>query len=169
MINTLKKKAENLCTEIRGYSESQAKLWRKIPFLALQADGRTGFSDKYSMAYNFGYWNLEFSIKEGKYTIIVDLESGRLMEARSFGDVVLDDVVNSGVEPREADDKEIIGLAFNLDEINAQRIISDLANGKKSPYPSYYNPEKQKAWRKKTRKELCLEEIFSRKSKMGVF
>ena len=72
--------AQNLIKEIRKYSESQKDLWRRVPLLALEADGRTTYSTKYNRAYTMGFWPLESSLEEEVYTVIVNLENGKLIK-----------------------------------------------------------------------------------------
>jgi hypothetical protein len=156
--------AEKVVKEIKDYSRMQKRFWQKIPLLALEADGRTGFLGIYSTAYKEGFWALNSSIKDGKYSVYVNLATGDLIDAYnasgSFSVSDIDVPKKSKLVP--ASKKDILTLAFNLHELDAKRIIAQLMDEAQIPYPSYYNSEKQEAWRKKTRKELGLKEDYVR-------
>ena len=72
-----------LVERIRKYSRSQKEDWRKVPMLALEAEGRTGYSDNRSRAYMQGFWALEESVKDGYYRAYIDLETGDIVKASS--------------------------------------------------------------------------------------
>ena len=163
MIKELKK-GSDLISRIQKYSKSQFKLWRKVPYLALQADGRSGYLDQYAAAYYSGYWRIESSARNGSYTVIVDLFTGNLMDAYSaFGINLLDDInIESGIKPKLASPREIIALSYNLEEINATSIIEELEEYAKQPYFSGYDSKKQEQWRDDKIKELKLKKDFRR-------
>ena len=129
----IKQVMRNLAARIRRFSENQKDLWQKVPYLALQADGRSGYSDQYARAYGHGFWAIRSSIVNGYYTICIDLETGRLVNSS-----------NLTVAPR---DETIIPLASALKELDAKDIVADL--GKLSTEPTYkeYDPNKQNEWR----------------------
>lgn len=52
------KLARTLKEEVSG----QVKLWQKVPYLALQADGRSSWSPFYSDAYRFGLWRPAYQL-----------------------------------------------------------------------------------------------------------
>ncbi len=120
--------AEKVVREIHDYSRSQKELWQRIPLLALEADGRTGFSDNYSRAYHNGFWALEGSVSSGHYSVYVDLATGELVDAysasRSFSVCDIDVPKDSTLKP--ARNVEVLNLAFNLDELDAQKIVASL-------------------------------------------
>lgn len=157
--------AVKIVENIQGYSREQKKLWQRIPSLALEADGRTGFSDAYSMAYHKGFWALNAGIEEdGCYSICVDLATGELVQAYS----ALSDFCQCNSEkPKKsklipARRADILTLAFSLDELDAPEIINRLKEKAKKPYCSCYDSKKQAEWRDGLRKELNLKEIFVR-------
>jgi hypothetical protein len=61
----------------REYYMSQAEVWKKIPYEALMADGRGGFSPLFNTAYTMGYWDTY------SYGIYIDLADGRLIDRYS--------------------------------------------------------------------------------------
>jgi len=145
----LNSKAEDLVAKIREFSKSQKELWQKIPYLSLQADGRAGYSDGLSRAYRNGFWELECSLVSGFYQVYVDLETGELVNA-------------SSVSARQASDKNVLKIALNLEQLNAQKIITCLEERACQPYPTYENPIKQDSWRVETKEKLNLTETYSR-------
>ncbi len=156
--------AEKLAEGIRNYSKAQKKLWQRVPLLALEADGRDGFLDNYSRAYDTGFWALEAGIRDGCYSVYVDLATGELVDAYSAsgGFSVCDIDVPKESKIKPAGKEDVLTLAFRLDELDARKLVNSLERKAKEPYPSYYNPEEQEAWRDKKRKELNLQELFVR-------
>jgi hypothetical protein len=154
-----------LLSLINQYSESQKELWREIPYLALEADGRDGFSDNYRRAYKSGFWALDSSNLNGYCTVYVDLATGKLVDAYfasdSFRVVGYNIPKESQIKP--ANEENIILLAFNMEELDAREIIASLKKERKISYVSYKDAEEQEAWRERTRKELGLKRKYSRK------
>jgi hypothetical protein len=147
MKKTIEQNAQTLIDMIRQYSRDQKELWQQVPYLALQADGRSGYSDNYSRAYRTGYWALESSIVKGYYNIFVDLSNG--------------DLVNAIDESQFADAEQIIKVAFHLEEIDACEIIDDLtAKAKSLPWKGYAKSA-QDRWRKDLIKELDLKKRYT--------
>jgi hypothetical protein len=133
---------EELVDSIRELSRSQSEIWKRVPFLALQADGRTGYSDQYSRAYGQGYWAIESSVRSGSYRVYVDLETGELVSA---------------FDPRiKARDEDVLMIAMNLDQIDGASIVKELKKEGTEPVSPYYNVRKQEKWRQKMFKELKL-------------
>ncbi len=117
--------ALELVQQVREGAEQQKALWQKVPYLALQADGRTGYSDNYCRAYHQGYWAVEGSQVSGSYTIYVDLETGVLVNA---------------YDPRQkARDNDILRIAFGLHELDAADIIAGIQAHARMPCGTYYN------------------------------
>ena len=146
MANPLFKKlsasTKDLVNSIRELSKSQKDTWQQVPFLALQADGRTGFSDQYSRAYCQGYWAVASTVRSGSYSVYVDLETGELVSA---------------FDPRkQARDEDILMIAPNLNQIDAVSLVIELAKDPERPVGSYYNAQKQEKWRQETLKEYNL-------------
>lgn len=156
--------AEQVVETVRDYARSQKKFWQKIPLLALEADGRKGFSDNYSRAYKSGFWALNGSINGGHYSVYVDLATGELVDSyfasNSFS--VCDSDVPKDSTITLARNEDILKLVFNLEELDAKKIVSSLKKGAKEKYSSYYNSKEKEAWRNKTRVELNLLEFYVR-------
>jgi len=146
MLNPLFKKlsasTKELVKSIRELSRSQKGVWQKVPFMALQADGRTGFSDQYSRAYHQGYWAVTSTVRGGSYSVYVDLETGELVSA---------------FDPRkEARDEDVLMIASNLNQLDAVSLVNKLSIDAKQPVGHYYNAQEQEKWRQETLKEYDL-------------
>lgn len=136
--------ARELAAQIREICASQIELWRKIPVLALEANGRTGFSGDLKRAYTHGAWNLVPGT--GWPMICVDLGTGRLLFRFRPG---------SSTGDRLAHDKEIIGLAFELEKIDAGAIATRLRKqAAHEPDYSIHGGGLGIGWRQKIREEL---------------
>ena len=148
--------AKSLVARIREYSIEQTSLWQQIPNLVLNAEGRTGFSEDYRLAYMWGYWAIDGSCSNTgeDARVFVDLASGELVNYNS--------AYNTNVEQGLAQDVEVLKLAMHLDELDAHAIIRMLKQEAEQPYPSYYKAERQDTWRKQKREELGLETLFTR-------
>ncbi|MBT3691053.1 hypothetical protein HOG16_02310 [Candidatus Woesearchaeota archaeon] len=134
-----------LVISIREYSLSQSGLWLKVPNLALEAQGRGGYSDSYNRAFSSGYWSIDSSIKGGVYTIYVDLSNGELISPF---------LLEKKGKERLAWDERVLEITSNIDEINAESIITDLTTQAKSKYESWQKPKEIEEWRKERKKEI---------------
>lgn len=142
LFEKLETATKELIDTVRKLSIEQKDTWQKVPYLALQADGRTGYSDQYSRAYHQGYWAIEASVRNGSYRIYVDLETGELVSA---------------FDPRKkARDEDVLLIASNLGQIDAAWLIEKLHSRSLESVGSYYNATKQERWRQETLKEYDL-------------
>jgi len=147
--------AEQIVKDIFTYSKSQKKSWQRIPILALEADGRIGYSEQYSRAYEHGFWALNSSIQNGCYSIYVDLDTGNLINPHS---------IELSSRMLDANKESVLNLAFNLDELDTKKIITSLEKKSKESYSLTYNPKEQEAWRMRVIKKLGLTEFYTRKN-----
>ena len=148
--------AGDIVEMVREYSRTQNELWRRIPHLALEADGRTGHSETYGLAYSYGYWHLD-----REYGIHVDLENGELVSSSNIWKGALDTHLLPD-EKRLANDSKVAALIFNLHKLDARAIMEHLKTVARKPYGSYYNAKKKDVWREETRKIYDVTEIFKR-------
>lgn len=74
---------DRLLEDIREYSENRKEEWQRIPYLALKADGRSGWNDRYQTAYLHGFWWLGVYNQNGHRAAKVDLETGRIVGPNS--------------------------------------------------------------------------------------
>lgn len=142
-----------LAEEIRVYCRSQKELWRKIPYLALQA-GRQDFSG------HFGYW--------GSGGTKVDCATGELCTAP-------DELYND--PPTPARDQSLLELTTRIDALNAQNIILEHRREIDRRWQCFSSPgavrkqsEEQKGmrkreadWKKMVLEKLGVERNYTRK------
>lgn len=154
--------AMTLEESIRDYARSQKEGWQQIPLLALEADGRTGFSEKYSRAYKSGYWALESSIRDGRYQVYIDLETGELVDASSVDSSfpILDlDIPKEG-NPQPAKPECVLQIAHCMQELHAPFLIEKLKL--KGGEPVQVHTEKNENWREVLKEQLGLSEVYTR-------
>ena len=157
MDKCLQEEAESVVEKIRVYSRLQREYWQQIPLLALEADGRCGFSERLHKAYRRGCWPVPSLHKEDYYPLLVDLENGELLDAFAR-------------EPKPARNDLVLPLGLHLEELDAQRIVESLRHEAKAGYASYYSPEKieqTEQRRQRLKKELGLSRQYSRTSGGG--
>ncbi len=116
--NELLASVASVISEVRMWCESQVELWQQIPNLALEADGRNGYSANRSYCYNYGFWRIWENSPRGGYLLCsVDCETGKLaydIDSYKQGSLII------------ADDKSVVPLLTRLDEIDAAKIIATL-------------------------------------------
>lgn len=144
---TIERDTAALVRTIREYVRSQAETWQLVPYLALEADGRSGYSDNYARAYRQGVWAIESSARDGSYTVYVDLATGELVNPFSF---------HEQARCVDAYDSHVLALATNLDQLDAAALVAGLEAAARKPIASYYDPQAQRRWRVTTRSELKL-------------
>lgn len=130
---------------LREYSRSQVELWKKIPWLALQAEGISGFSDEGASRYGSGY--LRLLVENGSYRIFLDLDTGEICS--SFHPIKL------------ASDHDVIKLTPA--DLDAQAYIDELVQEGSRPIGSYYNADEIREWRRERAKAHELTERYERK------
>lgn len=135
--------AYELIEKLKRYSESQRESWHRVPYLALQADGRMGYNEQYSRAYKNGFWAIDLNPANGYHAICVDLESGRLVDP------------NNPANP--PNDKDLLVLALNSDKINANKIIAELERKSKAPVRRGYNNPGHQSWIQEWRERILRE------------
>lgn len=106
----IRKEAKILADHIRELCRSQADVWRTIPELALDADGRSGYSDRYAMAYRHKLWPLEATLTRAGYGACVDLETGEIVRAFNTSQL--------------ADDGTVLKLAPQVFQLAATQIAN---------------------------------------------
>jgi hypothetical protein len=172
----LKEGRDGLEEKIRDYCRSQKELWRRVPYLALQANsiGRY-YHAQYALAYESGLWRVgKADYPSGQ--IFVDLESGELVRYNLLCRI------DKGPFLEPATIEEIFSLGTiaegdslirKLDTENIIRELVDRADHSihdESPgnddEPFYSTEEylaRQAAWRKAKIEELGLTELYVRK------
>ncbi len=155
-MTSLEAKVRELDELIRAYTQSEKELWRLVPYLALQADGRGGYSSQYAVAYQKGLWIIEHSVDRfGSYTVAVDCATGELVS-----------IPNTHEKARVED---VLRCASRLHEFDAAAVVLALQQAGKNPYFSGYDVESIKKQRLKTQEEYDLREVFVRKGEVPTF
>lgn len=129
---------------LRVYALAQVEDWKRIPWLALQAEGRSGFTDEGASRYGAGYLRLVNS--GGSYRIFLDLDTGEL--CNSFYPIKL------------APDPLVMQLT--PEDLTASKYIVELEERARRPTISYYDPAKQEEWRQQKIKQYGLTERYER-------
>lgn len=118
-----------LVKDVREWCESKAELWQRVPNLALEANGRSGYLDDYSYCYNFGFWRIWGRSPRGQYLLCsVDCATGVIAyDAESFrqGRLVV------------ARDRDVLHLLDRLDEIDAELVIARLEENIATPQSEF--------------------------------
>ena len=106
----------------RFYSEGQVEIWQTLPHLALQADGRLGWSDSLVWAYSHGLWVVQNPQNSPYYSsAAVDLATGKIV---------------SMLDPdRPASGTAI--LAMRPDDLDAQSHAARLIELANADFPGY--------------------------------
>ena len=147
---TLQKTAK----EIRNYCEKQKNLWRLVPSLALEADGRGGYSEDLQYTYWYGYWVIN---PFGAHALFVDCTTGKLC----YGTEHIIDT------PREASDASVLGLAEMLDDIDASLVIDELKEQAQEDGSRFGgNIKEQERWRHDIRTRLQLGAVYTNKHRV---
>ena len=120
-----------LARQVRLYVAGQKQLWQQIPYLALEANGRSGFASD-EQPWMSKLWTLH---KPGDGAVFIDL-----VEAK---------IVNS--EKTEVSDNLIIPLLNCLADFDAQAIIDRLTEEASMPYKNGYDPATNDALREEIR------------------
>ena len=145
------RQAKSIVQKINEYSVSQKVFWQRIPYLALEADGRTGFDENLNRAYSEGRWVIEGSSQHGYYRIMVDLATGKLVNP---------------FKPIDSAPKDVIlGISSYLDQLDAKAIVERLETKSRKPCGSYYSEKEHEITdrrREQLRESLGLERIFTR-------
>lgn len=130
---------------LREYSRSQVELWKKIPWLALQAEGISGFSDERASRYGTGY--LRLLVEGGSYRIFLDLDTGEICSSR--------------YPIQLAPDHDVMKLTPA--DLDAQAYIDELVEYGSRPIGSYYNKDEILEWRRKMAEANNVTERYERK------
>lgn len=127
-LTTISSSAKEIIQQLKEYTIAQQDSWERIPALALEADGRTGFSHLYNSAYHAGLWGINLEQR----TVNVNLFTGELL----------------------ATDAQALLFALEPEKLDARKIVASLEEKAKAPYASYYKPVEQEQWRARERSSI---------------
>lgn len=118
---------------LRQYCREQKSLWQQVPWMALQADGRTGWSESYARAYESGYWTLERVMVHSYYVGFVDLATGELVGIGPGQSL-------STAAPLNGD----FALQVSIKDIDAAQVIGEIQQAVMSPLTAYSEKDNAK-------------------------
>ena len=151
---------DQLVEIIREICRSQVEFWQRVPALALEYDGRDGYSGHMQLAYSSRLWELDIDGSPGRSGCCVDLETGEL--------VSLFRNTESGHAPLVK--QQVLKLTFDMQQLDAQAILNWMTEHIQQPYPGYfrgladgsqewttfYDPDEQALWRAEKRSRYNL-------------
>lgn len=119
----------DLAGDIRDLARNQIHLWRLVPDLAQTADGRTGFSEKYRVAYQQKAWTLDLPAPYRNISLCVACETGVILEyvRQVHGELCF----------RPTDHIKVCVLAGHLKLLDAAAVVERLAHEANQPISSY--------------------------------
>lgn len=153
----IRAEAHEIIQLMRRHSESQVESWRKVPWLALQADGRVArfyTNSWFEVAYKNGLWTLPVSNGFSKIAAYVDCDTGKLVD----------------FQLNPLCDTHVLAASAQIKDLDAEGVIAGLIAAATEKYPgsedAFWVAPRAKAavrWRAEIA-ELCgLEEIYRRK------
>lgn len=146
---------EVVIRKLRMLTEQSSHLWRRVPLLALEADGRGGSIEKLSYAYRFGFWIIDESIDRfNRYTVAVDCVNGRLMSIPDTN--------------RKARREDLIRCLLSINKFEAASVIAELEGLARMRFEGD-DPEALSAWREKMKQDLNLSEAYVRRGGLARF
>lgn len=120
-----------LIASIHAYSKSQVELWRKVPWLALQADGRSGAMGSFERAYRDGIWAIDGSDQIS--ATFVDCDTGALVR--------LSQRQSNSYQIVPAWDDRVLYLAAKPEKVDASSVIAQLTKKVAAPRERYISEE----------------------------
>ncbi len=148
--SVISEQASALVASIRDHVRSQKELWQQVPWLALQADGRAGYSGLNGRAYRTGYWAVKANRESGSYSVYVDCATGEL--------------VNAWAPERLALDFEVAKFAFDMDQFNVAALLEEFKlDARRERHRAI--EQKPDFWREDLAERLGLEKVYVRRKK----
>lgn len=108
------------------FSHSQKKFWKKLPYLALMADGRSGYNDNNVICYRYGFWRVGYQPGKSNYSYRVDCATGDICRWNAEHSI----------------EKDCTGLLdIAISDLNAEAICQYLIAEGNKPMSSYMKSE----------------------------
>lgn len=127
-INKLKKLQVEYIQGLIDFSKDQKEFWQKIPYLALQCQGITGYSDQNQYAYKEGFWRIGSTTYGYQYR--VDCATGNIH----------DWTIKNGHKPSKPHSGMLV---IKIEDLDAETIYKDLLKHSKQPISSYYQKTRE--------------------------
>ncbi len=143
----------DLVKEIRDFSRSQVDLWKRIPWLALEVNGRTGYDGWLNSASISGIWLVHALLPgdSGRVNALVDLLTGDLIDTAAF---------LQGGKFVPLKDDAVLQFCFAMDRLDASAIVHKLAADADKPHLAHVNVERQLALRENIRRRYNLKPMY---------
>ena len=152
LLEKIRSDRKELVISIRKYVRSQREDWRRVPWLALQADGRRGiYPYKYEYAYRHGFW----LTGDSNASPAIDCATGELVG------------LAIGCATLSLSDWNVAGLIATLERLDAARIIRRLEQEGRSR-GGREKLDQRAGWREKLIRELSLSPLYVRHPKPPV-
>ena len=155
LLETITERKSELAENVRAYSKAHSKLWRLVPSLYLEIEGRTGYS-------NTGAWVLTkntYPLTEGCY---VELTTGdivhypKLLPSLMWDDGEINLNREENWQNEKAPERKLIALSTDIKTLDAYTLVKNLAVEAQKPYGSWVRPDELediKKWRSSIREE----------------
>lgn len=131
-----------IANSVREYVRSQLDIWKTIPWLTIEAQGRGGWADSYATAF-YGLWRVNGA--DGCYTLHVDCHDGGLLY---------------GLEP--VGDALLVQASGWLDSLNASKIAEYLKARSLEEYTGSRTADENEAMKRTWRINYCITPVYSR-------
>jgi hypothetical protein len=145
-----------LVTAIRDYAREQVAEWRRVPHLALEAEGRAEHCENRARAYVYGVWAVLGDTRDRRLAVYVDLATGELVDAYDFER-------NRVCTP--AQDSEVLKIALAIGQLDAYALVAELEAKGRVAYASFYVATRQDEWRDGMRRKHGVTKVYDPKSR----
>ena len=153
LLGKIRSGRRELVIDIRRYARSQKEEWRRVPWLALQADGWDGvYSARYQYAYIHGFW----LTGDSNASPAIDCATGELVG------------LTLGCATMSLSDWNVVGLSGALDKLDAARVLRHLEQDARRGVRARDGRERldeRPGWREKLIAELKLDPLYVRRPK----
>lgn len=157
LLEKIRSDRRELVISVRAYVRAQKEDWRRVPWLALQADGRNGvYSAKYQYAYLYGFW----LTGDSNASPAIDCATGELVGLTTLGCATL-----------SLSDWNVVGLSGALEKLDASKVLRYLeqdARGGAVPRSRQEKLDERPGWREELIRELKLSPLYVRHPKAPV-
>jgi hypothetical protein len=129
------------------YSVTKVAFWRKLPYMALMADGRGGYSDTYRDCYTRGIWA---AVAKGPDYVAIDCTTG----------LPWDTYKNKHIDPQNY---RYHFTKLKVEDLDAEAIYHELVKYTYKPIPTFVSkhPRDQEIWRNEIIKKYDLKEDYT--------
>jgi hypothetical protein len=156
LLGKIRSDRKELVAGVRAYVRAQKEEWRRVPWLALHADGWDGvYSARYQYAYLHGFW----LTGDSNASPAIDCATGELVG------------LTVGCATLSLSDWNIVGLSGALDKLDAARALRHLEQDARRgirPRDGREKLDERPGWREKLIMELKLDPLYVRHPRPAV-